>query len=102
MKSLSSSLLPFQPAGVYVPASPPTLSVSSSLLSPCAAKYILAKTVAAAAALKGTFQTVAGGLREVFRYLIKRRLSPLRAQADKIILSGSTMAEVLMLILTLT
>lgn len=67
----------------------------------CAAKYKLANTVAVAAVLKGTFHTVLGGLREVFAYLIKRRLSPLRAQADKIILSGSTMAEVLMLILTL-
>lgn len=64
----------------------------------CAAKYKLA----VAAVLKGTFHTALGaGSREVFAYLIKQRLSPLRARADKIILSGSTMVEVLMLILTL-
>lgn len=57
-----------------------------------------------AALLKGTLHTAAaggGGRWWGIRLPDKRRLSPLRAGADKIILSGSTMAEVLMLILTL-
>lgn len=39
-----------------------------------------------AAVLKGTFLAVVvarGGKKEAFAYLIKRRLSPLRVQADK-------------------
>lgn len=102
---------PFKPAGIYVensvqgPRPPGAMSVSSSFLSGdgkmkrCTAKYKLANR--RLVVFSPQRQSRWGWMREGLGYLIKRRLSPPRTREDKIILSGSTIVEVLMIILTL-
>lgn len=67
----------------------------------CTAKYKLANRGGGVSPQRH-ISNDSGGTREVLAYLINRRLSPLRTRADEIISSGSTMVEVLMLILTLS